>query len=121
MVMRRQLSAKGVAWDFCQPLASNSASNQLGFYEVTPDGKKILLDLVAQQVSQSVTVLSNFAAGLKSKSNEPVGGSTGFPFRTLSGRPDPRSAAPNRVFSRLTANTTSSVRPSDWYRQTRLC
>jgi hypothetical protein len=37
----------------------------LGFYEVTPDGKKILLDLVAQQVSQSVTVLSNFAAGLK--------------------------------------------------------
>jgi hypothetical protein len=56
---------RGRAWDFYQPLASNSASNQLGFYEATPDGKKILLDLVAQQVSQSVTVLSNFAAGLK--------------------------------------------------------
>jgi hypothetical protein len=64
MVMRRQLSAKGAAWDFYQPPASNSASNQLGFYEV-PDGKKILIDLVAQQVSQSVRVLTNFAAGLK--------------------------------------------------------
>jgi hypothetical protein len=39
MVMRRQLSAKGVALGFYQPLASNSASNQFGFYEVTPDGK----------------------------------------------------------------------------------
>jgi hypothetical protein len=35
------------------------------FYDVAPDGKKILLDRVSQQVSQSVTVVSNFAAELK--------------------------------------------------------
>ena len=35
------------------------------FYDVSPDGKKILLDRVEQQVSQSVTVVTNFAAGLK--------------------------------------------------------
>jgi hypothetical protein len=32
---------------------------------VTPDGKKILLDRISQQVSQSVTVVTNFTAGLK--------------------------------------------------------
>ncbi|MGH9498514.1 MAG: protein kinase domain-containing protein [Terriglobales bacterium] len=35
------------------------------FYDVTADGKKILLDRVSQQVSQSVTVVTNFTAGLK--------------------------------------------------------
>jgi Tol biopolymer transport system component len=35
------------------------------FYNVTPDGKKILLDKVSQQVSQSVTLVTNFTAGLK--------------------------------------------------------
>lgn len=55
----------GLQFGSAQALASNSASNQLGFYDVTPDGKKILLDLVAQQVSQSVTVFTNFPAGLK--------------------------------------------------------
>ena len=35
------------------------------FYDVTPDGKKILLNRVAQQVNQSITVVTNFAAGLK--------------------------------------------------------
>ncbi len=35
------------------------------FYDVSPDGKKILLDRVAQQVSQSVTVVTNFTADLK--------------------------------------------------------
>jgi eukaryotic-like serine/threonine-protein kinase len=35
------------------------------FYDVTPDSKKILLDRVSQQVSQSVTVVTNFTAGLK--------------------------------------------------------
>ncbi len=34
-------------------------------YDVSPDGKRILLDRVEQQVSQSVTVVTNFAAGLK--------------------------------------------------------
>ena len=35
------------------------------FYDVSPDGKKFLLDRVEQQVSQSVTVVTNFTAGLK--------------------------------------------------------
>jgi serine/threonine protein kinase/Tol biopolymer transport system component len=35
------------------------------FYDVSPDGKKFLLDRVAQQVSQSVTVVTDFTAGLK--------------------------------------------------------
>jgi len=47
-----------------QALATSPASQQ-GFYDVSPDGKKILLDLVSQQVNQSVTVISNFTAGLK--------------------------------------------------------
>jgi eukaryotic-like serine/threonine-protein kinase len=55
----------GLQFGAAQSLASNATSSQLGFYDVAPDGKKILLNLVAQQVSQSVTVLTNFAAGLK--------------------------------------------------------
>jgi eukaryotic-like serine/threonine-protein kinase len=35
------------------------------FYDISPDGKKILIDNVAQQVSPSVTVVTNFTAGLK--------------------------------------------------------
>lgn len=35
------------------------------FYDVSHDSKKILLDRVAQQVNQSVTVISNFQADLK--------------------------------------------------------
>ena len=42
-----------------------SPANQQGFYEVAPDGKKILLNMVSQQVNQSITVISNFTAGLK--------------------------------------------------------
>jgi len=34
-------------------------------YDVTPDGKKILLNVVCQQVNQSVTVVTNFPAGLR--------------------------------------------------------
>ncbi len=56
---------EGLQFGAAQQLASNSTSNQLGFYDVTPDGKKILLNLVSQQVNQSVTVLTNFTAGLK--------------------------------------------------------
>ena len=37
------------------------------FYDITPDGRKILLDRVSQQVSQSLTVVSNFTAELKAK------------------------------------------------------
>ena len=35
------------------------------FYDVNPDGKKILLDRVSQQVSQSITVVTNWTAELK--------------------------------------------------------
>jgi hypothetical protein len=35
------------------------------FYDISPDGKRILLNRVAQQVSQSVTVVTNFTDGLK--------------------------------------------------------
>jgi hypothetical protein len=34
-------------------------------YDVSPDGKKFLLDRVEQQGSQSFTVVTNFTAGLK--------------------------------------------------------
>jgi Tol biopolymer transport system component len=55
----------GLQFGAAQSLASNSLSNSSGFYDLTPDGKKILLNLVSQQVSQSVTVITNFTAGLK--------------------------------------------------------
>ena len=47
-----------------QPMVSNWSSPQV-FYDVSSDGKKILLDRVSQQVGQSVTVVTNFTAGLK--------------------------------------------------------
>ncbi|HKD86609.1 MAG TPA: protein kinase [Terriglobales bacterium] len=37
------------------------------FYDVTPDGKKILLDKVSQQVNPTMTVVTNYAAALKKK------------------------------------------------------
>jgi serine/threonine protein kinase/WD40 repeat protein len=46
-----------------QMLISNWSAPQV-FYDVFPDGKRILLDRVSQQVNQSVTVLTNFTAGL---------------------------------------------------------
>lgn len=48
-----------------QALATNPASFGGGIYDVSPDGKKILLNVVSHQVSQSVTVVTNFPAGLK--------------------------------------------------------
>jgi Tol biopolymer transport system component len=47
-----------------QKLISNWSAPQV-FYDVAPDGSKFLLDRVEQQVSQSVTVVTNFTAGLK--------------------------------------------------------
>ena len=47
-----------------QTLVTNWSAPQV-FYDVTPDGKKILLDKVSQQVSQSVTVVTNFTTELK--------------------------------------------------------
>jgi serine/threonine protein kinase/Tol biopolymer transport system component len=47
-----------------QKLIANWSAPQV-FYDVSPDGNKFLLDRVAQQVSQSVTVVTDFTAGLK--------------------------------------------------------
>ena len=47
-----------------QTLVANWTAPQV-FYDISPDGKKILLDRVSQQVSQAVTVVTNFTAGLK--------------------------------------------------------
>ncbi len=47
-----------------QPLVTTPATQQF-IYDVSPDGKRILLNVVMQQVSQSVTVIANFTAGLK--------------------------------------------------------
>ncbi|MGC2109858.1 MAG: protein kinase [Candidatus Korobacteraceae bacterium] len=47
-----------------QQLIANWSSPQV-FYDMAPDQKKILLDRIVQQVSQSVTVVTNFTAALK--------------------------------------------------------
>jgi eukaryotic-like serine/threonine-protein kinase len=47
-----------------EKLITNWSAPQV-FYDVSPDGKKFLLDRVEQQVSQSVTVVTDFTAGLK--------------------------------------------------------
>jgi serine/threonine protein kinase len=47
-----------------QTLISHWSAPQV-FYDVAPDGRKFLLDRIAQEVSQSVTVVTNFSAGLK--------------------------------------------------------
>ncbi len=39
------------------------------FFDVTPDGKKFLLNRIMQQVSQSVTVVTNFSGELKKQGN----------------------------------------------------
>ena len=44
---------------------ANNMSAPSVFYDLGPDGKRILIDRVAQQGSQSVTVMTNFTAGLK--------------------------------------------------------
>jgi eukaryotic-like serine/threonine-protein kinase len=49
-----------------EQLVSNLAS-QIFFYDVSPDGKKILLNVISQQVNQSITVVSNWAQELKKK------------------------------------------------------
>jgi len=47
-----------------QSLVTTPATQQF-IYDVMPDGKKILLNVVSQQVNQSVTVVTNFTAGFK--------------------------------------------------------
>lgn len=48
-----------------QLISTTNWSGPQPFYDVNPDGKKILLERVAQQVGQSVTVVTNFTEGLK--------------------------------------------------------
>jgi eukaryotic-like serine/threonine-protein kinase len=47
-----------------QALVTTPATQQF-IFDVSPDGKKILLNVVAQQVNQSVTVITSFPASLK--------------------------------------------------------
>jgi serine/threonine protein kinase/Tol biopolymer transport system component len=47
-----------------EPLVSNTSS-QIFFYDVSPDDKKILLNVISQQVNQSITVVTNWAEELK--------------------------------------------------------
>jgi len=62
------VTESGGALEFGSPqvLMSNWSSPQF-FFDVSPDGKKILLDRIAQQVGQSVTVVTNYGAELKKK------------------------------------------------------
>jgi eukaryotic-like serine/threonine-protein kinase len=45
-------------------LVSNWTAPQV-FFDVSPDGRKILLDRISQQVNPSITVVTNFAAALR--------------------------------------------------------
>lgn len=47
-----------------QPLVTTPATQQF-IYDVSPDEKKILLNVISQQVNQSITVMSSFTTGLK--------------------------------------------------------
>jgi hypothetical protein len=47
-----------------EQLVSNTSS-QLFFYDVAPGGSKILLNVISQQVNQSITVVTNWAEELK--------------------------------------------------------
>jgi eukaryotic-like serine/threonine-protein kinase len=47
-----------------EQIVTNWSAPQV-FYDVNPDNKKILLDRISQQVSQSVTVVTNFSSALK--------------------------------------------------------
>jgi eukaryotic-like serine/threonine-protein kinase len=48
-----------------QTLISQWTILTLPFYSVAPDGKEFLMERVAQQVGQPVTIVTNFTAGLK--------------------------------------------------------
>jgi Tol biopolymer transport system component len=48
-----------------QTLVSQWTVLSLPFYSVAPDGKRLLMERVSQQVSQPITVVTNFTAQLK--------------------------------------------------------
>jgi serine/threonine protein kinase len=58
-------TSSGLQFGTPQTLVANWTIPAAPLYDVSADGKKILLDRVPQQVSQSVTVVTNFTAGLK--------------------------------------------------------
>jgi Tol biopolymer transport system component len=62
------VTESGGALQFGSPqlLMSNWSSPNF-FFDVSPDGKKILLDRIAQPVGQSVTVVTNYGAELRKK------------------------------------------------------
>ncbi len=66
-IMAVPVAETGGALQFgtAQTLVGNWSTPPEPFYDVSPDGKKILLDTVSQQVNQSVTVVTNFPAALK--------------------------------------------------------
>ena len=59
-------SAGALQFGAPETLVSSWSAPQV-FYDVAPDAKRILLVRVAQQVSQSVTVVTNFTSELKNK------------------------------------------------------
>ena len=63
------ITSSGGALQFgtTQMIWDNTVSAPQIFYDIPPDGRRILTDRVSQQVNQSVTVVSNFAADLKAK------------------------------------------------------
>ena len=48
-----------------QTLVSQWTILTIPFYSLSPDGKRLLLERVSQQVNQPVTVITDFTAGLK--------------------------------------------------------
>lgn len=48
-----------------QTLVSKMSVASVPFFDVSPDGKKILVSRLSQQVNQSVTLVTNFAEGLQ--------------------------------------------------------
>ncbi len=49
----------------CAGAGHPTPATQQFIFDVSPDDKKILLNVVSQQVDQSVTVITNFPTGLK--------------------------------------------------------
>jgi hypothetical protein len=47
-----------------QTLVSKMNVASILFFDVSPDGKRILVSRISQQVNQSVTLVTNFAEGL---------------------------------------------------------
>jgi len=48
-----------------QTLVSRWTVLTIPFYSISPDGKRVLMERVSQQVNQPVTLMTNFTAGLK--------------------------------------------------------